>query len=257
MLTTEYDVRKLNNPAYALRCLAQGLALLKRSELRKFILIPLLINLVLFAGAFALAGYFFADFLQWLIPAWLDWLRWLLWPVFGLAFILMTFFTFTLVANLLAAPFYDKLAERTEELLTGGPPRRKDESFAKSVAKEMGAELRRLLYFVLRVIPLAILSVIPGVNLVAPFLWMLFNAWFLGLEYTAYPLANHGLLFPEQRQLLKKARLGSLTLGGVVMFGVGVPLLNIVMPPAAVIAATVYFVNARRPARRQADRPLP
>ncbi len=248
MLPTEYDFRKLNNPVYALRCLGQGVTLLKRPELRRFIVIPLLINLILFAGALGLTGYFFADFLEWLIPDWLDWLRWLLWPVFGLAFILMTFFTFTLVANLLAAPFYDRLAERTEELITGGPSRVGDEPFAKVVVKEMGAELRRLLYFVLRVIPLAILSVIPGINLVAPFLWMLFNAWFLGLEYTAYPLANHGVLFPEQRQLLRKARLGSLTLGGVVMFGVGVPVLNIVVPPAAVIAATIYFVNARRQA---------
>ncbi len=245
MLSTEYDARKLNNPLYALRCLGQGLVLLKRPELRRFIIIPLLINLVLFAGAFSLAGYFFADFLEWLIPGWLDWLRWLLWPIFGLAFILITFFSFTLVANLLASPFYDKLAERTEALITGNHPHGARESFTKTIVREMGAELRRLVYFLLRAIPLAILSLIPGINLAAPFLWMLFNAWFLGLEYTAYPLANHGILFPEQRQLLGKARVGTLTLGGVVMFGVGVPVLNIVMPPAAVIAATVYFVNAR------------
>ncbi|WP_022947171.1 sulfate transporter CysZ [Methylohalobius crimeensis] len=246
METFAYDTKKLNNPVYALRCLGQGMALLGRPQLRKFVLIPLFINLILFAGAFTLAGYFFADFLDWLIPGWLDFLRWLLWPLFGLAFILITFFSFTLVANLLASPFYDKLAERTEELLTGIPPQPPEKSFAKAVIREMGAESRRLAYFVLRAIPLAILTLIPGVNLIAPFLWLLFNAWFMGLEYTAYPLANHDILFPEQRALLAKVRLGNLTVGGVVMFGVGVPLLNIVMPPAAVIAATVYFVNARR-----------
>lgn len=246
MLSTNYDTRKLNNPVYALQCLGQGLVLLKRPELRKFIIIPLFINLILFGGAFGLAGYFFADFLDWLIPGWLDWLRWLLWPVFGLAFVLITFFSFTLMANLLASPFYDRLAERTEELITGQAPQGGEESLAKSVMREMGAELRRLLYFVVRAIPLMIVSLIPGVNLAAPFLWMLFNAWFLGLEYTAYPLANHGILFPEQRQLLRRARVGTITLGGVVMFGIGVPLLNILMPPAAVIASTLYFVNARR-----------
>ncbi len=243
----EYDVRKLNNPIYALHCLWRGIALLPQPTLRRFVLIPLAINLLLYSGAFAVAGYFFADFLDWLIPGWLDWLRWLLWPLFGLAFILITFFSFTLVANLLASPFYDKLAERTEELLTGVPPQPPETSLTRAVVREMGAELRRLGYFVTRAVPLAIVSVIPGLNLAAPFLWLLFNAWFMGLEYTAYPLANHGILFPEQRRLLAKARLGNLTLGGVVMFGIGVPLLNIVMPPAAVIAATVYFVGARRP----------
>lgn len=246
MAIDSYDTRKLNNPLYALRCLWQGLMLLPQPTLRRFVLIPLAINFLLYAGAFALASYYFANFLAWLIPSWLDWLEWLLWPLFGLAFILITFFSFTLVANLLASPFYDKLAERTEELLTGVAPQPPETSLTRAVMREMGAELRRLWYFVTRAIPLAIVSVIPGLNLAAPFLWLLFNAWFMGLEYTAYPLANHDILFPEQRRLLARARLGNLTLGGVVLFGIGVPLLNILVPPAAVIAATVYFVGARK-----------
>ncbi len=241
-----YDFKKLNSPVYAVRCLARGVGLLRHPQLRKFVLIPLAINFFLFAGAFALTSYFFADFLGWLIPAWLDWLRWLLWPLFGTIFILITFFSFTLVANLLASPFYDKLAWQTEVLLTGDEPRPAETRLFKAMAREMTAELRRLGYFIVRLIPLGLLSVIPGLNLIAPFLWLIFNAWFLALEYTAYPLANHGLLFPEQRQILAQARLGTLSLGGLIMLGVGVPLLNILIPPAAVIGATIYFIDARR-----------
>lgn len=241
-----YDSKKLNNPAYALRCLSQGIVLLSHPQLRKFVLIPLLINLILFAGAFGLAGYFFSDFLDWLIPAWLHWLRWLLWPLFGLVFLLITFFSFAVLANLLAAPFYATLAERTEALLTGIPPQPLKASFANAVIREIGAEFRRLSYFLLRTAPLAILTLIPGVNLVAPFLWLVFNAWCLGLEYTSYPLANHGILFPQAHQLLARARLGVLTLGGAVMLGIGIPLFNILLPPAAVIAATIYLANARK-----------
>ncbi len=244
-MPADYDTSKLDNPVYALRCLGRGIVLLGQPQLRKFVLIPLLINLILFAGAFGLAGYWFADFLDWLIPAWLHWVRWLLWPLFGLAFVLISLFSFALMANLLASPFYAKLAERTEAFLTGIQPQPPEAGFANAVIREMGAEFRRLGYFLLRAIPLAILTLIPGVNLVAPFLWLVFNAWFLGMEYTAYPLANHGILFPEARRLLARARLGELTLGGVVMLGMGIPLVNILLPPAAVIAATLYFVNAR------------
>ena len=241
-----YDFKKLNSPVYAFRCLAQGIGWLRHPQLRKYILIPLLINFLLFAGAFSLAAYFFADFLGWLIPAWLEWLQWLLWPLFGAIFILITFFSFTLVANLLASPFYDKLAWQTEVLITGTVPRPPEASFFKSIIREMSAELRRLGYFVIRLIPLGLLSIIPGVNLIAPFLWLLFNAWFLALEYTTYPLANHGLLFPEQRKILTQAKLGTLSLGGTIMLGIGIPLLNILVPPAAVIGATIYFTGARR-----------
>ncbi len=240
-----YDTRKLNNPVYALGCLGRGMVLLGRPQLRRFVLIPLLINLILFASAFGLAGYFFADLLDWLIPSWLDWLRWLLWPLFGFTVVLITFFSFTLVANLLAAPFYAKLAERTEQLLTGIPPRPPEASLTKTIAQEMGAEVRRLGYFLQWAAPLAILSLIPGVNLITPLLWLVLNAWFLGLEYSAYPLANHGILFPEAKRLLRQAWVGELTLGGVVMLGIGIPLLNVLVPPAAVIGATLYFVNAR------------
>jgi CysZ protein len=237
-----YDTQKLNRPIYALRCLGQGIALLGRPPLRHFVLLPLLLNLILYTAAFFLTGVFFADFLHWLIPDQLSWLRWLLWPLFGLAFVLTACFSFTLVVNLLAAPFYAKLAERTEQLLTGGalhPPK------THAMLREMGAEARRLGYFLRWALPLAGLSLIPGLNLAAPWLWLGFNAWFLGLEYTAYPLANHGLLFPEAKRLLSQAKLGVLTLGGIVMLGLGVPLLNLVLPQAAVIAATIYLVNAR------------
>jgi CysZ protein len=58
-------------------------------------------------------------------------------------------------------------------------------------------------YLATRALPLLILSVIPGINVVAPFLWALFRAWGMALEYMAYPLENEGVLFAEQQQLAK------------------------------------------------------
>ncbi|MCX8049278.1 MAG: sulfate transporter CysZ [Methylohalobius sp.] len=241
----EYAFSKLNDPIYALRCLGQGLVFLAQPQLRKFILIPLLINVILFASALLVTAYFFADFLDWLIPAWLVWLRWVLWPLFGLMFILMASFGFTLVANLLASPFYDRLAERTEELIGRIPVVPSEAGRTQTVVQEIGAEIQRLGYFLLRAFPLAILTLIPGVNLIAPLLGLMFNAWFLALEYFAYPLANHGILFPQARGLLKHAWLGQLTFGTVVLLGLGIPIVNVFLPPAAVIGATIYFAGAR------------
>ena len=53
--------------------------------------------------------------INWLLsplPGWLDWLRYILWPLFAVAAVLVTFFTFSLVANLVASPFNGLLAER-------------------------------------------------------------------------------------------------------------------------------------------------
>ena len=56
----------------------------------------------------------------------------------------------------------------------------------------------------------------------------------------AYPLENEGVLFDEQKQLAKSVRLGALSFGGVVV-GLTIPVLNIIVAPAAVIGATIYL----------------
>jgi len=228
------------NPLFAIQCLLKGFQWLMRKELRKYFLLPLLVNILLYSGLFALGYFYLTDLINSLIPDWLSWLEWLLWPLFLISFLVTGFFTFTLVANLIASPFYNHLAARTEELLSGD----KVDIEEQPMLKVLLAETKRIGYLLSRMLPLLLLFVIPLVNLIAPLLWALFGAWGCALEYMAYPLENKGLLFREQRQLLQQSRLSVLTFGGVVVLGITVPIVNLLMAPAAVIAATVFFYSA-------------
>jgi len=228
------------NPLFAIQCLLKGFQWLMRKELRKYFLLPLLINILLYSGLFALGYFYLTDLINSLIPDWLSWLEWLLWPLFFISFLVTGFFTFTLVANLIASPFYSHLAARTEELLSGD----KVDIEELPMLKVLLAEMKRIGYLLSRMLPLLLLFVIPVVNLIAPLLWALFGAWGCALEYMAYPLENKGLLFSEQRQLLQQSRLSVLIFGGIVVLGITVPVVNLLMAPAAVIAATVFFYGA-------------
>jgi CysZ protein len=104
----------------------------------------------------------------------------------------------------------------------------------------LSAEIKRAGYLLRLALPLLILSIIPGINVIAPFLWALFGAWGMALEYMAYPLENAGVLFTEQKQLVKSIRWGALSFGGIAAMGLAIPILNIIVAPAAVIGATVY-----------------
>ncbi len=104
----------------------------------------------------------------------------------------------------------------------------------------LSSELKRSFYLVSRMLPLLLLFIIPGLNLLAPLLWALFGAWGMGLEYLAYPLENQGVLFAELRTQAKTTRLSVLTLGGLTLGGLSLPILNLIIAPAAVIAATLY-----------------
>jgi CysZ protein len=70
----------------------------------------------------------------------------------------------------------------------------------QAVFSVLGSELKRIVYLISRAIPIVIISIIPGVNLIAPVLWGLFGAWGISMEYFAYTLENEGALFVEQRQ---------------------------------------------------------
>ena len=227
---------KGNNPILAASYLYKGIALLGSAPLRHFILIPILINIILYSAALTLGYYYIDSLINAFIPSWLNWLHWLLWPLFFVSFLIVGFFSFTALANLVSAPFYGKLAAKTLTLINSEAI----DVSEQPISKVMLAESKRLIYILRLAIPLLVLSFIPGINLIAPLLWALFSAWSMSLEYMAYPLENAGILFIEQKQLIKSIRWGALSFGGIAVLGLSIPIINIIIAPAAVIAATIY-----------------
>jgi len=228
-----------------IRCALRGFALLREPGLRHFVLVPLLLN----AGFFAALIYFganqFNQFLDGLLPDWLGLLAWLLWPVFTLAALVAGFYASSLVANLIAAPFNSWLAAAVEKRLTGADPtggfRWRDAG--PEALRALGSELRKTVYVLLRALPLLALFFVPGLQIVAPVLWLAFGAWLLAVEYADYPMANHGLDFPTQRRRLASRRSAVFGFGGTVLLAMSIPLLNFAIIPAAVAGATVFWVE--------------
>lgn len=231
----------------------EGLRLIRKPVLRRFVLIPLLLNILLFAGLLWYAVGWVGALIDWLLgylPGFLDWLSYLLWPIFALVSALVIFYTFSAVANLIGAPFNELLAAAVEKHLTGQPV--EEAGDWKTVVKEfvpsLLSELRKLLYFILWAIPFGLLFLIPGINLAAPFLWALFSAWMLSVEYVGYPMVNHKLLFTEQRTRLRRRRGLALGFGGTTLLFTMIPVLNFLVMPAAVAGATALWVREWKPA---------
>lgn len=235
-----------------MRYLAIGFRLVRTRGLRRFVWMPLLVNLLVFGGlgwwiysaaaswldAFSLFDRF-GDF--WLIQLLETLLRWL----FGLALFLVLSFAFTLLANLIGAPFNGLLAERVEAHLTGNtspaaPPLM---VMIKSLPRLMGSELGKLLYMVAFLIPLLLLQFIPVINIVAPVLIFMFGAWMFALEYLDYPMGNHGALFRDVRRTMRQQRKTAFGFGIVVALFSMVPVINWFIMPVAVAGATALYVD--------------
>ncbi len=246
--------KKGNNPFFVIHCLLKGFRFLLKPQLRRFLVIPILINFLLYAVAIGLAYFYMDEVLNYLLPSWLKALSWLsgvLIIIKALIFIVslvIYFFTFTLLANLIASPFYDKLSEQTLKLLVENENTDEMlENYADpSWFENLKAEWQHIRYLLLWLIFLVIFSMIPIINIIAPVLWVLWGAWGMGLEYLAYPLANRGVLFTEQKKLAKTVRFGILTFGSITVFGLTIPFINILVSPVAVIAITIYTHGIRQ-----------
>ncbi len=216
-----------------------GFGLIFKSGVRRYVIIPLLINTGLFAAAIYILSQRMDSWMQQLLPDWLSWLEWLIWPLFAITILLIVFFSFTLVANLISAPFNSYLSASVEKKLTGSIPENMvTEPLWKTVVRTVRAEIRKTIYFLLWLIPLALLTVIPVINVVAPFAWFLFAAWSFSIEYMDSPLGNRGMLFDEIRDYNRNNRMRSLGLGTGVFVLTSIPFVNFLAMPVAICAAT-------------------
>jgi CysZ protein len=231
--------------------LIQGIGLISRPGLRRFVLMPLLINISVFSAAIWYGVSRFEAFLHWMgarIPSWLSWLEWLLWPLFVLTLLIVVFYTFSLVANLIAAPFNGLLAEKVELHLTGRPLG-EGGGIKRAIIELVPTlidEVRKLLYTLVWALPFLFFFLVPGVNIAAPFLWFLYTAWMLVVEYSDYPMGNHGLKFRQIRSRLRQRRLLSLGFGAATAGLTMVPLVNFIVMPSAVAGATAMWVREFR-----------
>ena len=227
----------------------QGLRLIFSPGLRRFVAIPLLLNIVIFAALAYFAGIHFDDFMDRWLPSqsWLEFLRWILWLLFAVAYALTLFYGFTLIANLIASPFNSILAARIEERLTGSRPADADESLMRAVAPAIAGELNKIVYFASRAIPLLLLFLVPGLNILVSLAWVIFGLWFLAIEYADYPMGNHALRPAAQRARLREKRLKSLAFGAGVTVMMLIPILQFAAMPAAVAGATRFWVDDLKP----------
>lgn len=242
--------------AYLLR----GLRLIREPGIRLYAVIPLVINGVLFIGL----SIYLAMEIDTLVgavtphlPDWLQWLHWLIWALAVLAALVLSFFFVSLLANLIAAPFNEALAERVERFLAGEREEQPGSHWFHGVVQALANETRKLGYFLVRAVPLLLLYLIPGVNAAAPFLWLVFSAWMLAVEYADYPMGNNGLGFDAQRRVLAGQRGLSLGFGAAVLGLTAVPVLNIVIMPAAVAGATALWVERLKGGAVSGGSPLP
>ena len=240
----------------------RGLELAKQPNIRPYMVIPLIVNILLFS----LAGYFaitqingalsVLDFSSVDLWSWLDWLEpfiesvgsTLKWVVLIASVLLILFIVgsvFTMVTHLLISPFIGVLAEKVEKELheTSYPAH----TVAQIAGRTIKREFLKLKYWLTRALGLfvltIILSFIPIVQMISPVLWYLFGAWVLALQYVDVPADNNGKEFDEVLAMMRKNRAEIMGFGGAVLLLTSTPIINLFIIPIAVAGGVIFWVE--------------
>lgn len=220
----------------------QGLGLLNQKGIRRYVWVPVLMNMTLLVVAVRLIQGWFANW-QGFEQGWLSWASWLVVPLLVLLVIVVFGYFFSVLLVAIASPFYGLLAGEIEQRQGVVAA---DEPLWHLVGRTFQREWKKILYFIPRYLLLLVLSFIPLLNLLMPFLWFVFGSWTLALQYRDYSLDNLGVSFPDSRQQLARDRWAAVGFGAVVSVLMLVPILNCFVPPAAVIGGSLWALEQRR-----------
>ncbi len=241
----------------------RGFILLKHPELLIFLIIPAAIAMITFGLLTWISLTYSAKFSLWIINLFPEWLfsivLWTiellpLWLISALKLLIwlsyaflfgLTFTTFTLF---FASPFFGLLAHKTEKILAGRELVSNDSYLTTllSLPKSIFRELSKLMYHLKLIVGVLLISFIPLLNSLTPFLWLLLSAWMMYIHFLDYPMDNHGHDIHRVKLFGRSKLFLSLGFGGSISILAAIPLINILTIPSAVIGATVlWYENAK------------
>ena len=247
----------MSQVADAISYLKRSVTLAKSRELRLYVVIPLIFNIVVFGGLYWASGSWIAG---WIASATADWaltgslsflneaLHFLIDAAIILVWILLLALfasVFSIGVQLIAAPFMGFLAEKVDIRATGRPM--PEESIPAMTVRVFKRELRKTWYWLWRAVLILfvvlVIYFIPVVNVLASTVWFLWSGWLLGMQYIDFAADNRQVPFTVMLERLKSKRWMVLTFGSVVLGLTMLPLVNLVIMPVAVIAGTLIWVN--------------
>ncbi len=226
-------------------CFFDGFSLITKRGLRRYFIVPTLINAIVLI---ALVVFSWTRFTSWVdgimgyFPEWASFLYWLIWLIAFIIVLFLVLYSFTLIANLIAAPFNALLSIKVEQVLTGKAPVSQVSPWL-ILPRALWREVSKLLYVLPRLLVLIIITIIPLINTVSPILWVLFGAWMMSIQYTDYGADNNDVTFADLKERLGRRRFQAVMFGLPAYLLLTVPFVNLILMPVGVAGGTRFWVE--------------
>lgn len=248
-----------------IRFLTDGITLVLSPGFRRYIVVPIIVNLLLLSTLITVGFIFFSDLLAYLstlltIPSWIIIiLGWLLGIIFFLVSAILSVTFFSIITTTLAAPFYGLLSEKIEAHLkapneiitqTSTPPALLSEALP-FVRQTIYREIQKMAHFIPWIIVGLIAFFFPLTLPISAIIWFLISAWTMCIQYIDYAADNEGIPFSVVRDLLKQNLSLVMGFGIAVTLLMSIPILNLIIPPASVAGGTKLWLALKKNCPKQ------
>jgi CysZ protein len=227
----------------------KGISLCKQKELRKFMYLPLLLNIVItsiglyfaFSEAFSFSEELIANYL----PSWLSFIKWLVTLILWVLIFILVIYTFTTITLLIGSPFYSILSEKTEKFISNKQiVELSTKDLIKDIPHIIGLEILKFLYR----IPILLISFIClFIPVFGPIIIAMLSSWGCAMDYTSYGFENNRISLKLTRKALSSQKPLCFGFGLCVWACMLIPIINFFIVPAAVCGGTALWNQKFRP----------
>lgn len=219
-----------------------------QSVLLKYSIAPMIINLLIYGSVFILSYSWFTGS----IDSWLGiegteagfWLKFLHTALLILGFILLLFFCyllFTILGNVITAPFNEEISQRVEEIVTGTKEAHKM-GFWEDAYISIKGEVQKLAFYLIILLLIFSLNLIPVAgSVIATVLGVIFSSFYNALDFLDYPMTRKKMRFRDKLKVTRKGKLVTYGFGFTAFLLLFLPVINVFMKPILVVAGTSLF----------------
>lgn len=173
---------------------------------------------------------------------WGDFVYWIITAIFTVILFFIINYTFVLVVSVIASPFNDLISSRIEKLEKGEQTDTMGQSFSKMFAKIFKTvfnEAKKITVILFFTVLALLLSFFP---FLVP-LSLLISSILIAVQFVDYSWARHNLpagkCFSDVRRNFFSYSLS----GGMFLFLISVPIVNLVIPPIATAYFTLLYIR--------------
>ncbi len=229
----------------------KALSIIFRKGYKRFIALPILINLVLLVFTIWLSFYLGQKISDWTMGQldfkdedWTGFLGIIASIVIRVVIFLLYFSVYKYVILILLSPFLSYLSEKVERLEKGTDYEFSLTQLMRDIGRSIVINLRNFLFEIMATVVLSLLAFIPFLGLISPFLILLVQSYFFGFAMLDYNLERRGFSWKSTESWMRKYSVMVTTNGLYFHLSFLIPFVGwIIAPVWGVTAGTLAFLK--------------